>query len=162
MFQKFFCMFKTTMHNVLKKIQTSFFFITCIPFIFKIGEGFNIDEWNNNISWISFLWHIWTPLVQMCFEFNFVECWGHVSLTKVIPFYVIKKMDAYLHYKWYSWNYLSLAHNCKLNMKHAKFGIIDQHMNATCYMQYLCTLASSTLIILFSKMLKISNFLSSK
>jgi len=51
-------------------------------------------------------------------------------------------------------NYLSLAHNCKLNMKHAKFGIIDQHMNATCYMQYLSTLASSMLIILFSKMLK--------
>jgi hypothetical protein len=27
-------------------------------------------------------------------------------------------------------NYLSLAHNCKLSMKHAKFGIINQHMNA--------------------------------
>ncbi len=59
-------------------------------------------------------------------------------------------------------NYLSLAHNCKLSMKHAKFGIIDQHMNATCYMQYLTTLANSMLIILFSKMLKFSNFISSK
>jgi hypothetical protein len=59
-------------------------------------------------------------------------------------------------------NYLSLTHNCKLSMKHAKFGIIDQHMNDTCYIQYLSTLASSTLIISFSKMLKFSNFISSK
>jgi hypothetical protein len=25
-----------------------------------------------------------------------------------------------------------VAHSCKLGMKNAKFGIIDQHMNATC------------------------------
>ncbi len=25
-----------------------------------------------------------------------------------------------------------VTHSCKLGMKNAKFGIIDQHMNATC------------------------------
>jgi hypothetical protein len=30
---------------------------------------------------------------------------------------------------------LNLEHNCKLNVKDANFKLINQHMNATCYMQ---------------------------
>jgi hypothetical protein len=79
----------------------------------------------------------------MCFEFKFVECWGQVSLIKVIPFAWLRKWMHTCVTNDIVENYLSLAHNCKLSMKHANFGIIDQHMNATCYMQYLSTLASS-------------------
>ncbi len=38
-------MFKTTMDNLI--FQTFFFILKCIPFHFKIGKDFNIDESKN-------------------------------------------------------------------------------------------------------------------
>jgi hypothetical protein len=45
MFQKSFCMFKTTMNNHF--FQMSFLFIKCAPFIFKIEKDLNIDDYKS-------------------------------------------------------------------------------------------------------------------
>jgi len=49
--------------------QTSFFLIKRAPFLFKIGDDFNIDYYKGKeLKLVEFIFqHIWMHLVQTCF-----------------------------------------------------------------------------------------------
>ncbi len=76
--------------------QTSIFLTKCAPFILKIEEDFNIDDYKCKKTWITSFFYITNlstfgsnvllTLKIMDFE--------NVALTKVVPIYVIKGMNA--------------------------------------------------------------------